>query len=104
MQNNTAQPNIKPQLEALADHLCARDPAILEAWRAAVNNNLDLTTGSGLSATLFNDHIPVVLDAFAHRLRAWPDEVSDALHQQENTQVSFPTVSTVGNRAFACGS
>jgi hypothetical protein len=46
------------QLAALSAHLGARRPAILEAWRAVVDNDPDLTTGSSLSRTQFNDHIP----------------------------------------------
>ena len=78
------QTKTREQLAALADYLDARRIDILELWRQSVDNDVDLTTGSGLSRTLFNDHIPDVLDAFGQRLRAWPDKVNPQVQQQEN--------------------
>lgn len=53
-----------------------------------VDNDPDLTTGSALSRTQFNDHIPDILDSFAHRLQAWPDETSVLVQQQEHEGIS----------------
>ena len=78
------QSEIQEQLAALATHLLARRPAILKTWRASVDNDPDLTTGSTLSRTQFNDHIPDILDSFARRLKAWPDETSVAVQKQEH--------------------
>lgn len=75
------------QLTALASHLTARRAAILEMWRAAVDSDPDLTTGSSLSRTLFNDHIPAILDAFTHRLQAWPEKTSLSVQQEEHTGI-----------------
>jgi signal transduction histidine kinase len=49
-----------------------------------VDNDPDLTTGSSLSRTQFNDHIPDILDSFARRLQAWPDETSVQVQNQEH--------------------
>lgn len=76
------------QLAALATHLKARRAAVLEAWRALVDNDPDLTTGSALSRTQFNDHIPDILDSFARRLRAWPDETSISVQEQERKGIT----------------
>lgn len=70
-------------LTTIADHLRVRRPSILDAWRARVDNDPDLTTGSALSRTLFNDHIPDILDSFARRLKAWPDEIAVQVQKQE---------------------
>jgi signal transduction histidine kinase len=78
------QAQVQDHLAALAVHLHARREAVLEAWREAVDNDPDLTTGSALSRTLFNDHIPDILDAFVRRLQAWPDAISMQVQQQEN--------------------
>ena len=72
------------QLAALAAHLYARRADILEAWRAKADIDPELTTGSTLSRTQFNDHIPAILDSFAERLQAWPDTTSIAVPQQEH--------------------
>jgi len=73
----------KNQLADIATHLEARRADILQAWRAKVDNDPDLTTGTSLSRTQFYDHIPDILDALDERLRAWPLEVSRKLQQQE---------------------
>ena len=66
---NPTQPE-NEQLAALADHLLARRNAILENWRAAVDNDAVLTTASTLVRKEFYDHIPAVLDSFEQILRA----------------------------------
>ncbi|HEV7822708.1 MAG TPA: sensor histidine kinase [Burkholderiales bacterium] len=58
------------QLTALALHLAERQPAILQRWRDAVERDPQLTTASALPRKQLNDHIPHVLDAFGHELRA----------------------------------
>jgi len=57
-------------LNALAAHLSARRPDILRAWHRLVDQDPELTTASSISRAQFYDHIPQVLDAFEHRLRA----------------------------------
>jgi signal transduction histidine kinase len=80
---NTQQ-TTQQQLVTLADHLRHRRAAILDAWRMRVNTDPDLTTGSSLSRTLFNDHIPDILDSFERRLQAWPEEINAQVQQQED--------------------
>ena len=50
--------------------MSARKTPILAAWRGYVDADPELTTPAALPRTLFNDHIPEVLEAFAERLRA----------------------------------
>ncbi len=61
---------IDAQLAALAEHLAARRPAILQAWQKAVNGDAELTTASALPRTQFFDHVPDMLDGFARKLRS----------------------------------
>jgi signal transduction histidine kinase len=58
------------QLGELALYLKERREAILQSWRLAAQADPKLTTVSVLSRSQFFDHIPDVLDAFAHRLEA----------------------------------
>ncbi|MEO7207996.1 MAG: sensor histidine kinase [Steroidobacteraceae bacterium] len=58
------------QLRSLAAHLDAARARILQCWQDAVAQDPRLTTASTISRTQFNDHIPQVLEAFEHRLRA----------------------------------
>jgi signal transduction histidine kinase len=76
------------QLRALASHLDQQRDAILQRWRGAARNTPEITTASSLTRSQFNDHIPGVLDAFADRLRAWPDDESAQAQQQEKEQVT----------------
>lgn len=76
------------KLSALASHLRGRREAILEAWREAVEKDPDLTTGSSLSRTQFNDHVPHLLDLFARRLEAAPGEIDDHAQEQEHQGMS----------------
>lgn len=78
----------REQLSALASHLGEQRDSILQRWRTATENVPELTISSSLTRTQFNDHIPGVLDAFAHRLRAWPGEESAQSQQQEKEQVT----------------
>ena len=77
----------RAQLSALAAHLGGRRETILRGWRTATAN-AGLTIASSLTRVQFNDHIPGVLDAFALRLRAWPDEESTQAQQHEKEQVT----------------
>ena len=65
-------PELTSQLDALAAHLAARRLPLLQAWRAAVSADSDLTTASALPRSQFYDHIPDILNAFETRLRASP--------------------------------
>lgn len=58
------------QLPGLADYLRDARTRILQSWQDAVAEDPQLTTASTISRTQFNDHIPQVLEAFEHRLRA----------------------------------
>jgi signal transduction histidine kinase len=81
--------NAAEQLIALADHLRGARSSILQSWQDLVAQDPELTTSSTISRTQFNDHIPQVLDAFEHRLRAQgPTERREAREEQrENAAV-----------------
>lgn len=72
---------IREQLNGLASELLQRRDAILQAWRAASEAALGRNIGSSLSGAQFNDHIPAVLECFAHTLQAFPAE-----HHQHSEQ------------------
>ncbi len=80
--------NTRAQLSTLAAHLGERRDAILQNWRKATENAVELTIASSLTRLQFNDHIPGVLDALARRLRAWPGEESARAQQKEKEQVN----------------
>ncbi len=75
------------QLCALVVHLAKQRKAILHRWRVATENAPELTIASSLTRFQFNDHIPGVLDAYAHKLLAWPNESSANAQQNEKSQV-----------------
>lgn len=75
------------QLNALASHLDEQRDSLLLAWRKATDRAPELTISSSLTRLQFNDHIPGVLEAFARKLQAWPDEVSSQAQQEEKEQV-----------------
>jgi len=76
----------RDQLRALAAHLDARRDAILQAWRDATEDATDLSIASFLSRSQFNDHVPGVLDAFAHKLRIWPEHADVEARQAAKEQ------------------
>jgi signal transduction histidine kinase len=67
------------QFNALSDFLGTQRETILQAWRAAADNDPKQTTVRALTRGQFNDHIPQVLDAFERKLRARPGGVADQL-------------------------
>lgn len=75
------------QLSALASELLLRRDAILAAWRAAGESAVERSIASSLSRAQFNDHIPAVLDCFAHTIEAWPDEETAAAEQHLSARV-----------------
>lgn len=77
-----AKSELKSALSALAAELASRRPAILRAWREAVDADPRLTTGSTLPRSQFHDHIPAVLDAFEDRLRQ--SEPVDAVRREQH--------------------
>ncbi len=61
------------QMRALVARLTARRAAILAAWRAAGESSSgERTIATSLSRAQFNDHIPAVLDCFAHTIQELP--------------------------------
>ena len=76
---------VRAQLAALADHFTRRRDAILASWRVAIDLDPDLNTAAKSTRTQFVDHIPEVLDAFEHRLRAQDaaDKAEARTDQQE---------------------
>jgi signal transduction histidine kinase len=81
--------NADDQLIALADHLQTARSRILVSWQESVALDAELTTSTTISRTQFNDHIPQVLEAFEHRLRAKdPAQMRQARQEQrENAAV-----------------
>ena len=77
------------QLTALADNLRAARASILSSWHDSVAQDPELTTSSTISRAQFNDHIPQVLEAFEHRLRARgaTDQRHAREEQRENAAV-----------------
>lgn len=57
-------------MDALSTYLGQRREHLLQLWREAVRRDAELTTSAGLSRGALDDHIPSVLDDFAHRLQA----------------------------------
>jgi len=78
----------REQLSALAAHLGGQRDAILQRWREATATVAELTISASLTRVQFNDHIPGVLDSFALKLRAWPEEGSARAQQNEKEQVT----------------
>lgn len=78
------------QLGILTEHLAARRPVILQAWRDAIGADAQLTTARALSRGQLNDHIPQVLDAFEHKLRSRPGgqeaQAADRLTKKEEVK------------------
>jgi signal transduction histidine kinase len=71
-------------LAALADHLAARQEAILTTWRRVVESDPELSSASTLSRAQFNDHVPAILAAFERRLRArYRDEAGEAAEEHK---------------------
>lgn len=60
------------QLSALASSLLQSREAILSAWREAGEQDGTRSIASSLSRAQFNDHIPAVLECFAHTVQGWP--------------------------------
>lgn len=57
------------ELIALADHLRQRHEALLLAWRSAIKQDPDLTSGDSLPRSELFDHIPALLLTFERGLR-----------------------------------
>ena len=74
------------QSRGLADHLQGARARILQCWQDAVAQDAQLTTASTISRTQFNDHIPQLLEAFEHRLRA--NNLSEKLEAREEQRES----------------
>jgi len=69
--------------EVLARHFRATAPALIAAWRAAVNADPLLTTGDSLPRAQLEDHLPGWLESFAAVLAAAPgDRVLSAAEVQ----------------------
>ena len=65
----------REQLSALASDLLDRRDSILDAWRAAgEDTSSERNIASSLSRAQFNDHIPSVLECFAHTIQEAPGE------------------------------
>ncbi len=65
----------------LADHLDQRSDAILAHWRAAVEEDSDVPDASRLARSEFLDHIPILLERLAERLRGQPADAALAGQQ-----------------------
>ena len=74
--------------QLVADHFRARIPALLDAWRAAVEADPRLTSGDPLPLVQLEDHLPLWLDAFAAVLAAAPGQQTRAANaaEEENAE------------------
>ncbi|HVF85019.1 MAG TPA: HAMP domain-containing sensor histidine kinase [Abditibacteriaceae bacterium] len=88
MTNTKLVESTREQLEKLASHLAEQRDSLLQRWRTATENISELAVSSSLTRLQFNDHIPLVLDALAERLRTWPEEMSEAAEAEERKHVS----------------
>ena len=80
------------QLTDLAAQLAARQSAILQTWRDAVERDPQLTTASSLPRKQLNDHIPHVLDAFGNELRARvANDHAEARKESQEDAAASPT-------------
>ncbi|MEO8525509.1 MAG: HAMP domain-containing sensor histidine kinase [Caldimonas sp.] len=64
------------QRAALGAHFRSRIPALIEAWRAAIVADPQLTTGDALPREQLVDHLPRWLEIFAGALAAAPGEAA----------------------------
>lgn len=58
----------KQQLNAVSRHLQQHRDQVLEAWRSAVQADLELITSSSLSRIALDDHLPSILETFENHL------------------------------------
>jgi signal transduction histidine kinase len=79
--------NSQEQRAALAAHLHQRRPAILQAWRSAVDEDPELTAPASLPRAQFNDHIPSLLDTLESQITSPPrlDGGPQEEQRQENS-------------------
>jgi signal transduction histidine kinase len=63
-------PTIQNQLVGLVVHFGIRRDELLRQWREAIECDPELTSSSGISRSLLEDHIPHILDDFERRLLA----------------------------------
>jgi signal transduction histidine kinase len=68
---------------ALASYLAARRDEILKIWRGAAAADPELRSASALTRAEFDDHVPVVLDAFERALLADGASERGAAERQE---------------------
>ncbi|MGH8268537.1 MAG: RsbRD N-terminal domain-containing protein [Steroidobacteraceae bacterium] len=61
---------VQNQLDALSRHLGRRRPDLVRSWREAIGRDPELTSNSGLSRSMLEDHIPDILDDFEAWLQA----------------------------------
>lgn len=75
--------NIKPQLQQLADYLSGQREALLDDWRARVQQDEQTQDISRWTRAQFRDHMPLVLDALTQMLEQWrnPDAAEPEQHQ-----------------------
>ena len=74
------------QRAALGAHFRSRIPAILDAWRAAIARDPDLTTGDSLPRGQLFDHLPPWLDGLAAALAATPGTAEALRRRYEETR------------------
>jgi signal transduction histidine kinase len=77
----------REQLSALASEMLERRDAILAAWRAAGEAAPERNIASSLSRAQFNDHIPAVLDCWAHTIQEVPCEQDPVAEQIQTEKV-----------------
>ncbi len=74
------------QRAALGAHFKARVPALLEAWRAVIAADPQLTTGDALPRAALVDHLPSWIETFAAALAAAPGATAAGRAEVEETK------------------
>lgn len=77
---------VDAQRAALGAHIKARIPALLEAWRAAIATDPQLTTGDSLPRPQLVDHLPQWLESLAAALAAAPGSPASRQHKRDESE------------------
>ena len=77
---------IGAQRSALGAHFKTRIPALLEAWRATIAADPDLTTGDSLPRGQLFDHLPPWLESLAAALAATPGSAESRRRRADETR------------------
>ncbi len=72
----------------VADHLDTRTDALIQSWRDRVHHDRDVTRSESLTYSEFLDHVPLLIDRIADRLRGKPTDISAAAEEHGHARFS----------------